>query len=479
MIINQPEKWILIKILGEFIRRPPQFYLLMYNEEMMSLLKIPLLRLKYRFFPDDAQRFWAQELLNSQGLTAKIGQVLAQGKSAELPKSSISKNEAKKIFEEFFKASVKVLNEGLAASMGQVFFIEVNEKKYAIKCLHPGIREKLTKEIDNILILGSYFAKAKGFHFEKSVFKKFLTDIFEEETDLIREAQFQKKFADLFRDGAIKVPEVISEYSNQIMLCQELVPSQHPSEVNLITEFSIFHFFFHSLLKHNLLHGDLNDRNWGLWGEKVVVYDYGCSQTISSRRIGGLLKLLRNENPHEGFLELGVRLEATWFKGKEQELRDALFLPLLGTIKPEWSFSSELKTEFGKHIRALREYTDPWVLLMMRSLFSLIRVYQEKKIPIPLGEILKPYLIVKQNNNQATQIRIQVMENGEQVIFMTLPLTALDNIGEMIPGKVASQIEKEQISLQEITARVKESEFMPQTLFELSISPRNYKIWID
>ncbi len=445
----------------------------------MSLLKIPLLRLKYRFFPDDAQRFWAQELLSSQGLTAKIGQVLAQGKKTELPKSSITTTEAKKLFEEVFKAPVTVLNEGLAASMGQVFFIEVSGCKYAVKCLHPGIREKLKKEIDNILILGGYFAKTKGFCFDKDVFKRFLTEVFEEETDLLREAQFQKKFAKLFQGSSIKVPKVISEYSTETMLCQELVLAQLPSEVSHIPEFAIFHFFFHSLLEHNLLHGDLNDRNWGLCEQKIVVYDYGCSQTISTRRTGGLLKLLRNENPHEGFRELGVRLEATWFKGKEQELRDALFSPLLGTIMPEWSYSSQLKSEFGDQIKALREYTDPWVLLMMRSLFSLIRIYQEKKIAIPLGEILTPYLKIRQTSMQATQIRIEVMENGEQVIFMTLPLTALDHLGEMVPGKVASKIQEEHISLKEITARVKESAFMPQTLFELTIAPRSYKIWID
>jgi hypothetical protein len=110
---------------------------------------------------------------------------------------------------------------------------------------------------------------------------------------------------------------------------------------------------------------------------------------------------------------------------------------------------------------------------------SLIRIYQEKKIAIPLGEILTPYLKIRQTSMQATQIRIEVMENGEQVIFMTLPLTALDHLGEMVPGKVASKIQEEHISLKEITARVKESAFMPQTLFELTIAPRSYKIWID
>jgi hypothetical protein len=62
----------------------------------------------------------------------------------------------------------------LAASMGQVFHIQLNQKKYALKILHSGIRKKLEKEIENIILLGEYFSKAKGFSFDQQLFNKFL-----------------------------------------------------------------------------------------------------------------------------------------------------------------------------------------------------------------------------------------------------------------------------------------------------------------
>ncbi|MBY0515409.1 MAG: hypothetical protein K2P81_00770 [Bacteriovoracaceae bacterium] len=359
-----------------------------------AFLKISYLRLKYRYMPNEAQQFWAQELLNSQGLSAKLGQLLAQGKESTLPKSSVSVDEAKKNFFKQYNKEIQVSDEVLAASMGQVFHVQLNNKDYALKILHPGIRKKLEKEIENILLLGKYFSKAKGFSFDQQVFSQFLTEVFKEETDLLREAEFQQIFSAIFKtDSRFKIPMVIREFTNTSALCQEWIDCTLAKDISQFQNFNIFTFFFESLLNHGTLHGDLNDRNWGMNQEgQVVVFDYGCSQNITPRRISGFKKLLKNEDVTQGFLELGIRLERTWFKGREQELRDALFNPLLRNIEPDWSYSKDLESEFGQKIKMLREVTDPWVLLMMRSLFSLIRLYQHRKKTIPLKELITPYL---------------------------------------------------------------------------------------
>lgn len=365
---------------------------------LTTFFKVSYLRLKYRFLPNEAQEFWAQELLNSQGLSAKLGQLLAQGKESQLPKSSVSAHEAKAFFLKHHNKEIQVSDEVLAASMGQVFQIHLNQKKYALKILHPGIREKLEKEIENILLLGKYFSKAKGFSFDQQVFHKFLTEVFQEETDLSREADFQEKFSTIFEnDARFKIPMVIRDYTTVSALCQEWVDSTLAKDLSHFQNFHVFSFFFESLIKHGTLHGDLNDRNWGINQDgKVVVFDYGCSQIISSQRISGFKKLLMNENVAEAFKEFGIRLERTWFKGREQQLRDALFEPLLQEfIQPDWSYSKDLEGEFGQKIKLLREVTDPWVLLMMRSLFSLIRIYQNRKIAIPLKQLVAPYLITR------------------------------------------------------------------------------------
>jgi predicted unusual protein kinase regulating ubiquinone biosynthesis (AarF/ABC1/UbiB family) len=446
-----------------------------------TLLKIPYLRLKYRFLPNDAQKFWAQELLDSQGLSAKLGQVLGQGKVTGLPKSSMPPDEAKKIFQKGFPKTITFSGEVLAASMGQVFFVTIDGQDYALKILHPGIKEKLKKEIDNLLLLGGYFAKTKGFTFDKNLFRRFLVEVFEEETDLKREAHFQEKFCSLFKDDPlVKIPSVVKDFSNGDILCQEKIMANLARDLTSFEHQGIFDFFFRSLLTHGLLHGDLNDRNWGLLDQRVVVYDFGCSQIVSERRITGLKKLILNKDVVEGFKELGVRLEATWFRGREQELRDALFIPLFEKeILPSWSYSEGLQSTFGEKIKLLRDHTDPWVLLMMRSLFSLIRVYQDRGTKIHLKEVIAPYLTLKETSMKATQIKVEVLEHKKQVVFMTLPITALPNMEDLMPEKVLEKIRSENLNIKTMIQSVEASDYAPQELFHLSIGERSYRVWID
>jgi predicted unusual protein kinase regulating ubiquinone biosynthesis (AarF/ABC1/UbiB family) len=448
----------------------------------ISFLKIAYLRFKYNYFPNSAQKFWAQELINSQGLSAKIGQVLGQGSEVDLPRASLSEKQLIHLYKKSFALDIYPTGEVLVASMGQVFFVRINNDNYALKILHPGIKNKIKKEIKNIIILGKYYSKFNGFSLNEDVFHRFLTQTFEEETDLRREASFQKKFFQIFQsDPRFKIPKVFMEFSNDHFLCQEPVPSDLAFNLKDIPHHLIFDFFFISLFQHGILHGDLNNRNWGLLSFKtVVVYDYGCTQIISGRRISGLIKLLLNQDIINAFLEAGVRLEATSFKGKEQELRDALFNPLLDDpIMPDWSYSKILKNRYGDKIKILREYTDPWILLMMRSLFSLIKTYQSKGFSIPLKKIIDPYLNLKSIDMTSSNIKIEVLEDKKQVVYMILPMTSLDNLQDLMPEKVSTKILQDGIDIQSIIERVKSSGFAPQNLFSLNIQERSYRVWID
>jgi predicted unusual protein kinase regulating ubiquinone biosynthesis (AarF/ABC1/UbiB family) len=446
-----------------------------------TILKIPLLRLKYRFFPNSGQKFWQQELLNSQGLSAKIGQVLTQGKQTEMPKASIKKAKAEKLFYDHFKTEIKFSDEALAASIGQVFLGRVEDKAVAVKILHPNIKKTIKNEINNVLLLGKYYGKLKGFEFKSNIFEIFLREVFEQETDLEREADFQEKFYRIFSESqTITIPAVYRNYSNKDLLTQDNKTCVLARDLNEIENFHIFNFFFEALFNHGILHGDLNDRNWGINDrDQVVVYDYGCSHIISSRRINGLLKLIKNEDLVNAFKEFGVRLEATYFKGKEQELRDGLFAPLFDHfIAPDLAYSENLKNKFGDEIKKLREFSDPWVLLLMRSLFSLIRVYQDRKISIPLNTLLIPYLESKVNSMSSTQIHIQVTEGNQEVVSLRLPMTALENLSDLMPDKVAQKIHEQGLDLAKISENVVASGFKPQDLFKMEMNNRSYRVWI-
>jgi predicted unusual protein kinase regulating ubiquinone biosynthesis (AarF/ABC1/UbiB family) len=447
---------------------------------ILTLLKISYLRLKYRFLPNKAQAFWAQELLDTQGMGAKLGQILSQGKKTKLPKSTLSPRQAEIIFLKEFKKNIPLKKEILSASMGQVFCSVDN--LYAIKILHPGIKERLKNEIDNILILGGYFSKVKGFTFSKNIFRRFLEEVFEQETDLKREAHFQEQFFEFFRaDDRFKIPRIFKEYSSEVILTQEFVPCTLAQDLKKINNYYIFDFFFKSLFIHGVLPGDLNDRNWGINDKgEVIIYDYGCSQIVSERRISGLIKLILNQDLPTSFLEFGVRLETTSFKGKEQILRDALFDPLFTEyIDPHLNYSHILQDKFQDQIKELRAFTDPWVLLIMRSLFSLIRVYQQLDQTIPLQSVIKPYLVKKDDSTQTTKIKIEVLEGKKLIINMTLPMSALENLGDLIPENVTLKMKSEGIEISKLINQVKDSNFAAQSIFDLKIDHKSYRVWTE
>ncbi len=444
---------------------------------MTSLLKISYLRLKYRYFPDDAQAFWGQELLESQGLGAKVGQLLSQGKVTPLPKSTVTKEAAQKLFSKSFQKEIRIEKEALAASMGQVFHARLNDSELALKILHPGIRKKLKKEIDNILVLGKYFSKVKGFTFDQGTFHRFLTETFQEETDLLRESVSQDIFFGVLSgDKRFRIPRVLREFSNDEILTQEWIPATLARDLTEFPNFDIFHFFFKTLLSEQILHGDLNDRNWGFSSlNEVVVYDFGCSQNISDRRINGLKKLILNQDVKNAFLEFGVRLEATWFKGKEQELRNALFDPLFARpIQPDWSYSKDLEAAFGDKIKLLREFTDPWVLLMMRSLFSLIRLYQSRGLEISLGEYCQSYLLFKKMKEKEPEIHIEISLKGVQVFFIELAFSSVKDLDVHIPASV-----KGQVNVKEIMAKALSKGPVAQDLFDVLVEDKRYRVWVE
>lgn len=397
-------------------------------------------------------------LFTSQGLTAKVGQILAQGSSSHRSSPSLTHSEALSILKSEFQIEPTLEEKIFAASMGQVFIMNYEGKRYAVKILHPGIREKIEKEIEQFLVLGAVYAKTSGFDFQKEVFRRFLNGVFTEETDLIREADFQKSFKKHFPEI---VPEVIPDFSNSNVLTQEY----REGNLDHIPDFAIFDFFFRSLFEFGLLHGDLNDRNWGYENGKLVVYDYGCSQIISGRRRNGLRKLFMNVDVASAFREAGIRLDATVFKGREQELRNALF-----DFREDYSVN--LQNKFGDSIKTLREYADPWLLLFMRSFFSIIKAYQARKIEIPMEQILSPHL-KKSENGRPELLKIEVMEEGKQIVYLTYPLSEIKDLPNLIPPKVIEKFDVQKVIAE---ALMKEE---PNLLLDLALEKRTYKIWTE
>ena len=442
--------------------------------------------LENAFFPSTAQQFWGQALLDANGLNAKVGQIFAQGggEGQNLPKATLSVFEAKSLFVDSFGHDDIYLNPlVLSASMGQVFHAHVKGEELALKILHPGIKQKLEKEIQSLLLVAKYFAKNKGFHFDAKVFERFLKDMFEKETDLEREKNNQTVMYEHFKyHSEILLPQVIDQYSNHLILSQRWLDVTLARDLKKIEEFTVLEFFFEALLKHGYLHADLNDRNWGKTSNaKTAIFDFGSVEYLSPRRRNALINLFNGRGELEVFQAFGIKLELTSLSSRSQELRDALFslFDQSPNLDLQKNYAQKLRAQFGKNIQELRECTDPWILMFMRSLFSVIQTYNRMEIAIPFKQIILPYLKSTQELGMKTQLKVEVREAGEMKVFLTLPCDVLNRIHDYLPSNAMEKIKQKNIQLEQLIQKAKDENYAAQSILELVIDNKSYKIWLE
>lgn len=74
---------------------------------------------------------------------------------------------------------------------------------------------------------------------------------------------------------------------------------------------------------------------------------------------------------------------------------------------------------------------------------------------------------------------VQVKQDGSEKVSLKLPIATLDWIETLMPGSVLEQISKKGIDLKTIVEKVKQEDYQPQILFEMSTEIKSYKVWIE
>jgi len=159
-----------------------------------------------------------------------------------------------------------------SGSIAQCYY--TTDKKYVIKIRHPITTQdyQLPKLLIKIII--NY--KLIHFPFDlEECFKKF-----ENQLDFNEEAHHLHSYYRRYFDSKhIQIPRYIIHTKN--ILVMENVPSIPLYKCNL-SQYKIqkiliklLMFFRNSIMYHNLIHCDLHQSNWGLNGNKLVIYDFG------------------------------------------------------------------------------------------------------------------------------------------------------------------------------------------------------------
>jgi len=189
---------------------------------------------------------------------------------------SLYKETFGKEFEEDYQIK-EILGSG---SIGQVYKIlnKKTGKNEVLKVKHPNIEEELwlfrviLKLIN--MIYGDYLIKLYPFDI-----KSFLED-FEKQLDFVNEANNILYYDNKYRDNEYIIIPDIRLVSNSILIMSyeesNKIDNKILSDYNKYKVINILFLFIRNneiILNYN--HGDLHKGNWGVRGDKIVIYDFG------------------------------------------------------------------------------------------------------------------------------------------------------------------------------------------------------------
>jgi predicted unusual protein kinase regulating ubiquinone biosynthesis (AarF/ABC1/UbiB family) len=249
-----------------------------------------------------------------------------------------------------------------SASIGQVYTATFEGRPVCVKVQYPGIREATASDLQNVdAILGLTRRIMGDVDFEAIIenFKERLA----EEFDYAREAEHQRRFADIYRGSEdILVPDVIDAACSDRVLTSSRIEGE-AFEAFLATStaaerdragLALFRFAFGSLLEHGLFHADPHPGNFFLRadGARVGVLDYGCVQPFPDDEVAAIARLLRAAMNGE---DLGPSLVHALVLDVDDEtlavLADVTRMILAPIIEPQpFTFTRGFAKDISRHV---------------------------------------------------------------------------------------------------------------------------------
>ena len=84
-------------------------------------------------------------------------------------------------------------------------------------------------------------------------------------------------------------------------------------------------------------------------------------------------------------------------------------------------------------------------------------------------------------NRKSNWLKVLVLNNGEEIVNVTMPIYSLSILDTIIPEYILKKILDKGLDLKKIISTIKEDNYTPQTVFEEKIDKTNkeYKVWIE
>jgi len=353
----------------------------------------------------DAARRAAEVLGNLRGVAAKVGQmagyidglvpeehrdVYQASMKTLLSQAPRSSPEAiKRVVEENLSAPMDRLFAEwddvpvASASIGQVHrAVLPNGQEVAVKVQHPGIAEAVESDLQNAgLVEGALSMMGTRRLDSKNVLEE-VRARFREELDYRKEAERQISFGRVHEgDPQIIIPEVFPEHTSQRVLTTAFVRGRSLDESSRLTEKeraaicrTLWRFVYKGTLVGDMFNADPHPGNYFFQDDgRVVFIDFGCVQTIPSKRQPVARRLHRAacERNEAAFVEAGKIMLET--RGGAHEKRVLSYL------------RRAFEPQFSSPYRITRDYVASLVTHMKDAGTETLKQKDDSFVPMPEG----------------------------------------------------------------------------------------------
>lgn len=191
-----------------------------------------------------------------------------------------------------------------AASIGQVYrAVLPSGEKVAVKIQYPGIRDVIESDLRNLTTLETVLRKSTMGRFDITASLRDIQLKITEELDYEREANNQRRFAEIYRGHEqIVIPKVYEAFSSARVLTTELVEGETyyefrdraPQEELNRTARVLYEFVFGTFHRHGLFNADPHPGNYVFLGDgRVAFLDFGCVQEFPLEVPTSFARMLR------------------------------------------------------------------------------------------------------------------------------------------------------------------------------------------
>jgi predicted unusual protein kinase regulating ubiquinone biosynthesis (AarF/ABC1/UbiB family) len=487
----------------------------------------------YQSSKNDLEKIKSSKLLmnimkEQGGLFLKIGQYLGTDaeKFSELEKLSVQKESvlSKELFQ---NGIIESLGCELAAkftidyswvrsaSVGQVHKaqIEINDEKRTavIKLQYPQIKNEIHSQLKLIDLLPTGVPQKK-WGLDINAYKIFFNNLINEELNYQQEIIKQVQANDIFRDFPyMKIPQIYVEFCTDSILVSEFLEGLDVEELknlNFKTQKSLGEklvLTYFTMLKNYFLQGDTNHGNFIFdpKGEWVGVIDFGQFVSLEKGSVNSLIsliyKMLRNQsiNYFDYIVALGFdMLKIANIKDQLPLLATIIFEPILQN-RPydlnDWQYKVKLEKCLGENKWWFRAAGDQQFFLIMKSFMGIKNLIAKLGLSLNWHQLFleafhdnqATYLCLAPPHQNITQdklcgsgLRVRVLENRNENVRVTLPLTTLFDIKAIIDDDILEKLNRKNINVEEISHKALSQGAYPQILFELEEGHKCYIVEI-